>query len=111
MTNLQQSAQHCLPTLLNTRWLASSRFLWGVMVLLAGVATSTPAFVPAQDQDTDRRPTQRQTAVRAILPPAVPPPTKAESDDAPAPLRTHEVRVINARTGRPEPGVTVRSAG
>ena len=95
--------------LLDALRVLSSRLSWGATVLLAGAAISILPDVRAQDKNPDRRPAKQViSAVANAL--TIPAAACQGRDDrhAEAPLRTFDVRVINARTGRPEPGVTIR---
>jgi BlaR1 peptidase M56/Carboxypeptidase regulatory-like domain len=116
--------QNRLLRILDTERVLSSRLSRGAAVFLAGLAVLTLPYVRAQNEIAARREKQ-ETSIAAKsgesqAPPArdvtekgpesQAPVTKNAPGDAKTSLRTMEIRVINSRTGRPEPGVRVRAS-
>ena len=96
------------PRLRDATLALSSRRSWGAAVLLAGAAILIAPDVQAQEKNADGSTTKRVLTGKMNAQQSQPPPAKAATIDAGAPLRTLDVRVVNARTGRPEPAVTIR---
>ncbi len=95
------------PRLRDATLALSSRRAWGAAVFLAGAAILTARDLQAQDTKRDRRPAEQAISVITNAPQSQAPPAKAATASE-LPHRTLDVKVINARTGRPEPGVTIK---
>ncbi len=110
--------QKRLLRILDTDRPLSTRLSRGAAVLLVGLAVLTLPYVRAKSEIA-ARPERQETSVATpqltkdvTEKPQEPqsPVTKNVPADARTRLRTMEIRVINARTNQPEPGVTIRAS-